>query len=308
MAKKLIFPDFFIAGVQKCGTTSLAKYLDGHPKLVLTNPKEPSYFGNSDKYVASEDYKPYIEGKLKDDELLFDATASTVFHDIAMSRIKEKCGADTKLIFILKDPVERTISAYYHVLKHGSEKRTLDEVLGHIPTNPNEVFDYEKTRFVKAAKAKEIDLQERYLFNFDNFPAPFLYAYNSLYSKQIKKFEDYFGKKNILVLTLEQLQEKPEPIFDEICKFLGVAKFTKYPDTSLRYNKTLIPIYQLWPIVRTNAFLEKCFQWIYKVLSKIGMGSLMLSKTPDTPLRITDRLNKLFEDECKYIKKIEKQF
>jgi hypothetical protein len=38
------FPDFFIAGAPRCGTTSLASYLRDHPEICFSSPKETHYF------------------------------------------------------------------------------------------------------------------------------------------------------------------------------------------------------------------------------------------------------------------------
>ena len=45
MKKKEIFPDFMIAGVTKCGSTSLYTWLDQHPDIYMCKPhKEPVFF------------------------------------------------------------------------------------------------------------------------------------------------------------------------------------------------------------------------------------------------------------------------
>ena len=38
------FPDFFIVGAPRCGTTALSKYLKRNPKICFSNPKEPHFF------------------------------------------------------------------------------------------------------------------------------------------------------------------------------------------------------------------------------------------------------------------------
>jgi hypothetical protein len=37
-------PSFFIVGHSKSGTTALARFLDQHPALHMSRPKEPNYF------------------------------------------------------------------------------------------------------------------------------------------------------------------------------------------------------------------------------------------------------------------------
>lgn len=48
------FPDFFVVGAPRCGTTALCRYLASNPQVCFSRPKEPHYFAiNSD--VSSED-------------------------------------------------------------------------------------------------------------------------------------------------------------------------------------------------------------------------------------------------------------
>jgi hypothetical protein len=46
-------PDFFILGAPKCGTTSLAAWLAGHPAIFLSAVKEPHFFNTDDRQGVS---------------------------------------------------------------------------------------------------------------------------------------------------------------------------------------------------------------------------------------------------------------
>lgn len=39
-----MLPTFLVIGAQKSGTTSLWKYLKGHPQVFVTDDKEPRFF------------------------------------------------------------------------------------------------------------------------------------------------------------------------------------------------------------------------------------------------------------------------
>ena len=46
-------PTFFIIGANKCGTSSLYRYLVGHPWVLPCAEKEPNFFGRHDpEYIA----------------------------------------------------------------------------------------------------------------------------------------------------------------------------------------------------------------------------------------------------------------
>jgi hypothetical protein len=38
------FPDFFVIGAPRCGTTAISKYLSRNPKICFSRPKEPHFF------------------------------------------------------------------------------------------------------------------------------------------------------------------------------------------------------------------------------------------------------------------------
>ncbi len=42
----MALPNFLIAGMAKCGTSSLAQYLQQHPEVFISKQKEPRYFSS----------------------------------------------------------------------------------------------------------------------------------------------------------------------------------------------------------------------------------------------------------------------
>jgi len=48
------FPDFFLVGAPRCGTTALSRYLSRNPQICFSRPKEPHYFAKTD-YIPDAD-------------------------------------------------------------------------------------------------------------------------------------------------------------------------------------------------------------------------------------------------------------
>ena len=44
MNKAECFPDFFVVGAPRCGTTAISKYLSDNPNICFSRPKEPHFF------------------------------------------------------------------------------------------------------------------------------------------------------------------------------------------------------------------------------------------------------------------------
>lgn len=51
------FPDFFLVGVPRCGTTALSRYLSRNPQICFSRPKEPHYFSKTDYTPGQEELK-----------------------------------------------------------------------------------------------------------------------------------------------------------------------------------------------------------------------------------------------------------
>jgi hypothetical protein len=69
---ELKYPNFFIVGAPKCGTTSLHYWLSQHPEIFMSEPKEPGYFCTDLHEEAdnfNNDKKEHFKYRNKDDYL-----------------------------------------------------------------------------------------------------------------------------------------------------------------------------------------------------------------------------------------------
>jgi hypothetical protein len=55
------FPDFFVVGAPRCGTTSICAWLASHPAICFSRPKEPHYFSNLGGGAGGDLQRDYIE-------------------------------------------------------------------------------------------------------------------------------------------------------------------------------------------------------------------------------------------------------
>lgn len=130
-------PDFIIAGAPKCGTTTLHKLLDQHPDLWVA-PNEIYHF-DADDPVAHGDFLSVENGDLvwRDPQdqtsqdwyqarfagapqecLIGEDTTTYLMSAVAPFRIKA-ADPDVKVIVMLRDPVKRAFSQYWHLLRSG---------------------------------------------------------------------------------------------------------------------------------------------------------------------------------------------
>jgi hypothetical protein len=132
-------PNLFIIGSMKSGTTLLWKLLGSHPSIYMCSPKEPSYFVEPDQlgvlqpFLWKQGYWRSEERYLKlfqsDKNELFFGEASVYYthlpHATGVAERLNRFNPQARLIYIMRDPIERTISHYWHRVVYNDEHRTM---------------------------------------------------------------------------------------------------------------------------------------------------------------------------------------
>ncbi|MEO5572525.1 MAG: sulfotransferase [Bacteroidia bacterium] len=213
-----MLPNFIIAGVAKAGTTSLYYYLTQHSEVDI--PRKESF------YFAREYYKhsppggpPFFRDKsrLIFSEIEYDkfyaqchktaigevSTCYAYFHESAIPLIKEKLG-DIKIIFMLRNPVERAFSAYKHFLRLKAEPLSFKDALA----------------------AEKLRMEKQWDFMW-------YYTDVGFYTKQLQAFKENFSQ--VKVFLTEDLASNPQQLMKELFGFIGVND-EFIADTSFQYN------------------------------------------------------------------------
>lgn len=178
------YPNLLIIGAMKCGTSSLHDYLNLHPDIFMSEPKEVHYY--VDDYFNDKN-KIWYKNLFRSDCKIVGTTPQnyTKAHNKYYKNIPERIYHDTpdvKLIYIVRDPIKRYTS---HIL----ESYHCD-----LPSD----IEYGKSsgHFWKT----------------------------SLYYYQISQYLKFFKKEQIHVLSLEDLKENTLNELNEIFKFLNVSQ------------------------------------------------------------------------------------
>lgn len=120
MTEPLKYPDVFIIGAQRCGTTAMNNVLFTHPNICGKGTKEKHFFSNKDYEKHFVGYKQEFEG-CKKDQLTVDVTPKYIFGDEIPERINKTYGAEQlsqkKFIAILREPIARQYSEYQRLLR-----------------------------------------------------------------------------------------------------------------------------------------------------------------------------------------------
>lgn len=211
-----IMPDFFIGGVQKGGTTSLYSAITQHPQIIPAKFKEVFFYGNDEQYklglshyrqfFATNMYKSYRRLKAGKEVYTLDASTNTFENPKVPSRIL-KNNPKAKVIFIFRNPVDRTFSHYNMALKKGWELADLRNAL-----------DLEEKRLEIGRQISEKSGK----YNFIYYRLG--YKERSKYINSLKFWFNEFPRENILILSSEEFFKEPQKVFNEVCDFLALDK------------------------------------------------------------------------------------
>lgn len=115
-------PNLFIIGAPKCGTTSMAYYLDQHRDVFVSKYKEPHYFNIDSKHRFTFSFEQYLSNfkEAKKSKYLVDASVWYLYSKVAVKEI-EKVSKNSKYIVMLRNPVEMFYSLHQQLLFSGIE-------------------------------------------------------------------------------------------------------------------------------------------------------------------------------------------
>lgn len=198
-------PDFLIIGTQKGGTTSLYKYLIRHPQILGANYKEIHFFDMNYQNGINW-YRRQFPIKKTNQELIGEATPLYLYHPLVPSRVFERF-PKTKIIILLRNPVDRLISHYFMINK---SKNILDL---------DEVFEKElSAQFALKNLLENKDYEINSLI-WDS------YLSRGLYFEQIKSWRKFFPSNQILIIFSEDLFKNTCNTVNKVFKFLGLPEY-----------------------------------------------------------------------------------
>jgi len=187
------WPNFFIVGIDKAGTTSLYHYLKKIPGVYMSPKKEPWYFAPVIR--SRRDYPGKVDNEknylnlfkdVKDESAIGEASPVYWRDPKAPSLIHEKVPL-AKIIISLRDPVERLFSGYLMNMRTKLSYTSFNELVKN-RLDPN---------------------------NEDVIKPPFYY-------ENIKRFFDTFDRNQIKIIIFEEWIKKPQETVEEILSFLGI--------------------------------------------------------------------------------------
>ncbi len=193
-----MLPNLIIIGAPKAGTTSLHYYLSLHPEISMSKQKELRFFSHQRNWQRG---LAWYESQFSDHTKVVGEASPSYSQYPRFAETPERIFAvvpNAKLIYMVRDPVERLISHYTFAYSCGNENRTFLEAL-HDPENR--------------------------------------YFYASRYYLQIERYLKYFPREKILVISREDLHLNSLLTLQTVFRFLDVDDSFWTSAFSIRLNE-----------------------------------------------------------------------
>lgn len=179
-------PNLLLIGAAKCATTSMWSYLDAHPDIFMSEPKEPGYFDGTHDLAkeAAWYFGLFSEGRdhLVRGEASTTYTRHPTFPGVAR-RIHDRLPS-ARLIYLIRDPMVRIRSHFLMRLRSGLTEGDFEDVL--------------------RTKSEYVEI--------------------SSYGSQVTDYLRYFHREQILILRAEDLLAQPDETMRTVFEFLRVGR------------------------------------------------------------------------------------
>lgn len=207
-------PTFFVLGAMKCGTTSLYRLLDQHPDVFFSEPKEPIFF--EAHYERGLDfYRDTYFANWSGQSAVGDARTHHLFLEFVAPLLAEHF-PEARLVAILRDPVARAYSHWWHRTTRGLETLGFTEAIAanrrEQSTRPDAFAGVDGRARWKAGMLDEHTARIR----------PRLYLELGEYAVQIERFRNLFSPDQLKVVLFEDLASNPVDTTRSVWEFIGV--------------------------------------------------------------------------------------
>lgn len=208
---RLRFPSAFLLGGSKCGTSSLYTYLEQHPRICMSKPKEPMYFeaefGRGKAYYFNR-YFSHWNGE----EIVMDARVGHLYLPYIPQRLFDY-NPEARLVVVLRNPTERAISSWWHWYSRGLESLPLSDAIAvdmeRINSGYRLATKEEQALFERASR--EI---RKGMFR--------TYVDAGYFHEQLCRYLEFFPRTQLHVVLFDDLASDPKTVVSKALEFLGV--------------------------------------------------------------------------------------
>lgn len=264
-------PNLIIGGAQKCGTTSLHRLLASHDEAYFPPaPQEIHFFDVDKEYRKEKGLNTYANlfGDHNGEMVIGQTSPLYLYVPEVPARIHAVLPG-VRLIFILRDPVDRAYSHYWHEVRYGWEPLPFETAL-----------KLEAERITKSFDARR----------------HFSYQDRGRYAAQLARYAEYFSKSQILLVRMEDLKTDPERVRRQLAGFLGLDPngFTAAAASASHHNAARLPRSR-----RLQSIVLPIRQAVPKLGRLVDRINLMTTTYPPMRPETRQRLQAEFSDDLR---------
>ena len=272
MNRTFQFPDFFVVGAPRCGTTSLCRYLARNPKICFSRPKEPHYFSRLDHDPSPDELKRnYLDKNFyhygDSHEVAGEGSVSYLYLPGVVERIN-KLNPDARFIVMIRNPL--TMLPSFHLRMQFLLQE--DEP------------DFQKSWEMEASRERGQNIPKRCMDT-----RLLLYSQAARFGVQIERLFEVAGRDRAHVIVFDDLKADALGTYRKALEFLNVD-YDGQTEFERRYGSQMYR----WGWLQRLLFLPatstgKTVETIQRRARKYNPDG---SKQPSMIKRITD-LNKM---------------
>jgi len=196
----MLLPTFIVGGAPRSGTTYLYELCDSHPDIYMAKPKapEPKFFLVDEEYSKglgyySGKYFAHAEGF----QAMGEKSTNYLEHSHVAQRIQQ-CIPNVKLVFVLRNPVERAFSNFLWSCRNRIETLSFAEAIAR-------------------EQERELTYKQEY-----RYARPFSYVSRGMYARHLKPYLKFFDPSQVKIFLLDDIVSAPEYVTQELFAFLDI--------------------------------------------------------------------------------------
>lgn len=197
----MVKPNYMLIGASKCATSTICTLLGQHPDIFMTEPKEPNFFCNDEVFQRGFEWYESLYAQGADKKMRGEGTNRYTMKEVFPKTIERIVSytTDLKLIYVVRNPIDRIASYWLQKRSHGGEEVHYD--------------------FNTAVR-----VNRNYLVDSSN------------YWQQINVYREYFSDDRICVMFYEDFQVDTNAFMRRCFEFLEVDPDVPLANDSLHLN------------------------------------------------------------------------
>ncbi len=200
-------PNFFIIGAPKCGTSSLARWLNEHPNVFFSPRKEPHLF-NTDGHTATQslaEYEALFRDAAAEHRAIGEGSTHYLYSQVAVPNILEY-NPEARFIVCLRNPIEMAPALHSERLSQGRENE------------PN----FERAWQMQTIRAEGRNIPQ----TVQKDPERLQYGPYCLLGQQLERVYAHVPPEQVHYILLDDIRRSEKAEYERVLAFLGLERKT----------------------------------------------------------------------------------